>query len=96
MQIKILSVTDRGIDCCNDLKNTFQNAGLRVETDLRREKIGRKIRDAQTAKIPYMVIIGDKEIENKNEISVRSRGGVTETMVLSKFLFKLMVESSKF
>ncbi|MDY4186444.1 MAG: threonine--tRNA ligase [Candidatus Borkfalkiaceae bacterium] len=96
VQIKILSVTDRGIDCCNDLKNTFQNAGLRVETDLRREKIGRKIRDAQTAKIPYMVIIGDKEIENKNEISVRSRGGVTETMVLSKFLFKLMVESSKF
>lgn len=96
VQIKILSVTDRGIDCCNDLKNTFQNAGLRVETDLRREKIGRKIRDAQTAKIPYMVIIGDKEIDNKNEISVRSRGGVTETMVLSKFLFKLMVESSKF
>ena len=96
VQIKILSVTDRGIDCCNDLKNTFQNAGLRVETDLRRENIERKIRDAQTAKIPYMVIIGDKEIENKNEISVRSRGGVTETMVLSKFLFKLMVESSKF
>ena len=42
------------------------------------------------------LVLSDKEIENKNEISVRSRGGVTETMVLSKFLFKLMVESSKF
>lgn len=96
IQIKILSVTDRGAARCNELKSTFENAGLRVETDLRREKIGRKIRDAQTAKIPYMVIIGDKEIENINEISVRSRGGVTETAVLSKFLFKLMLESTRF
>ena len=95
VQVKILSVTDRGIARCNELKTTFENAGLRVETDLRREKTGRKIRDAQTAKIPYMVIIGDKEIENLNEISVRSRGGATETTVVSRFLFKLMRESKE-
>ena len=68
--------------------------GFRVETDLRNEKIGYKIREAQTQKIPYMIIVGDKEAEN-GTISVRTRAGGDEgSMQVEDFIAKLREEVS--
>jgi threonyl-tRNA synthetase len=72
VQVKLLSVTDRTADYAKNLAKQLQDLGLRAEVDVRNEKIGYKIREAQLSKVPYMFIIGDKELEN-NTISVRSR-----------------------
>ena len=70
----------------------LDKAGLRAETDLRNEKIGFKIREAQMQKIPYMLIIGDKEAEN-GTVAVRSRkGGDLGTMQLDDFMNKVVEE----
>lgn len=71
-QVKILTLTDRTIDAARELKDRLDRAGIRVEMDARGEKIGYKIREAQLEKVPYMLIIGDKEVES-GVISVRSR-----------------------
>ena len=72
VQAKIMTITDRADDAAKALEKEMLEAGIRVETDLRNEKIGFKIREAQVEKIPYMLIIGDKEAED-NAASVRSR-----------------------
>lgn len=90
VQVKILSVTDRGIPRCENVRKILEGLSLRVETDIRREKIGRKIRDAQTAKVPYMVIIGDSEIQNESKISVRNRKGETYVSDISEFAAALL------
>lgn len=72
VQVKILPVTDRANDYARELEEKLKNDNIRVETDTRNEKIGYKIREAQLQKTPYMIILGDKEVEAKN-ISVRSR-----------------------
>ena len=65
-------------------------AGLRAETDLRSEKIGFKIREAQLEKVPYMVVVGDKDIEN-NTISIRKRKeGDLGAMTVEQFLEKIV------
>lgn len=92
VQVKVLSVTDRGIERCNEILKMLQNFNLRAEADVRREKIGKKIRDAQTAKIPYMIIIGDNEIGDKSKISVRSRKGETYFADISEFAASLLTE----
>ncbi len=71
-QVKILTLTDRTADAARELKGRLERAGIRVELDARGEKIGYKIREAQLEKVPYMLIIGDKEVES-GVISVRSR-----------------------
>jgi len=71
-QVKILPVTDRSLEYCKKLEEEFTYNKVRVELDTRNEKIGRKIRDAQLEKVPYMLIVGDKEVE-ENTVSVRSR-----------------------
>ncbi len=71
-QVRLLPVTDRAAERCRELCKEFDAAGLRVSADLRSEKIGYKIREAQLQKIPYMLVIGDKEVEN-GEVAVRSR-----------------------
>lgn len=72
VQIKILPVGERFIDYAEEVKDGLKQLGFRCEIDYRSEKIGYKIREAQLEKVPYMLIIGQKEMENQN-ISVRSR-----------------------
>lgn len=72
VQVKLLTIADRHIPYVKELESKMKQMGLRVESDTRAEKIGYKIREAQLMKSPYMVIIGDNEMESGN-ISVRSR-----------------------
>ncbi len=72
VQVKLLPIADRHIDYMYELKEKLDNAGIRSEIDGRSEKIGFKIRSAQMEKVPYMLIAGDKDIEN-GTVSVRSR-----------------------
>ena len=73
VQVKILPIADRHADYAYDLKKKLEAKGMRVELDDRNEKIGYKIREARLQKTPYMLIIGDSEVE-KGEVSVRRRG----------------------
>ena len=92
VQIKLLPVTDRSLDYCKQLLDKFSYKGLRAEIDLRNEKIGRKIRDAQLEKVPYMLIIGDKECE-EGTVSVRARGeGDLGAVAVDEFIAKIVEE----
>ena len=92
VQVKLMAMTDRTHDAVNDLADKLNAAGIRVETDLRNEKIGFKIREAQMQKIPYMLIIGDKEVEN-GVVAVRSRkAGDLGTMTLDAFIERINEE----
>lgn len=71
-QVRIMTITDRADEAALALKEKLENVGLRVETDLRNEKIGFKIREAQMQKVPYMLVLGDKEVES-GVAAVRSR-----------------------
>lgn len=92
VQIKMLPIADRHLDYVYDVKKKFEAAGLRVEVDDRSEKIGFKIRSAQLEKVPYMIIAGDKDIEN-GTISVRSRkDGEQGAMTVDEFIAKITEE----
>ena len=92
VQVKVMAMTDRTAEQTKAIAAELEAAGLRVETDLRNEKIGFKIREAQMQKIPYMLIIGDKEVEN-GVVAVRSRrGGDLGTMPLADFKAKVVEE----
>lgn len=71
-QVQIIPVSEKHFDYAIDIKNKMINEGIRVDIDLRNEKLGYKIREARMEKVPNMVIVGDKEIES-NTLSVRSR-----------------------
>ena len=71
-QVRFLPVTDRAADYCADAAKALEAQGFRVEVDYRNEKIGRKIRDAQVEKVPYMVVVGDRDMEN-GTVSPRHR-----------------------
>lgn len=89
VQVKILPITERQHDFCEKLHNTLSEEGIRCELDDRNEKIGYKIREAQLEKVPYMLIVGDKEEENGN-VSVRSRDdGDLGTSEISDFLSQI-------
>ncbi|MBN2796382.1 MAG: threonine--tRNA ligase [Clostridia bacterium] len=72
VQVKMITVADRHFDYANQLKKQFEKAGIRVELDARHESVGYKIREARLERNPYMLVIGDNEVE-KQTISVRSR-----------------------
>ena len=72
VQVKLLPIADRHLDYVYEVKNQLEAMGMRVEIDDRSEKIGYKIREAQLEKVPYMLLVGDKDIEN-NVVSVRHR-----------------------
>ncbi len=74
VQAKILTITDRADEAAKDIKRALDKSGIRAETDLRNEKIGFKIREAQLMKIPYMLVIGDQEVES-GTVNVRTRKG---------------------
>ena len=71
-QVRFLPVTDRAADYCAEKAKALELQGFRVEVDYRNEKIGKKIREAQLDKIPYMVVVGDRDIEN-GTVSPRHR-----------------------
>ena len=71
-QVRFLPVTDRAADYCADAAKALEAQGFRVEVDYRNEKIGKKIRDAQMEKVPYMVVVGDRDMEN-GTVSPRHR-----------------------
>lgn len=92
VQVRILTITDNHIKYAEEISEFLKKDGIRVELDSRNEKVGFKIREAQTSKIPYMLIIGDKEIKDK-AVAVRKRKEKkTETMDSEDFLSKLNEE----
>ena len=72
VQVKVLPISDKYIEYGEKVLNALKEAGIRAEIDTRSEKIGYKIREAQTQKVPYMLIAGAKE-EEENLVAVRSR-----------------------
>lgn len=96
VQVKILPIADAHCDYAYEIKKKFESQGIRVELDDRNEKIGYKIREAQLEKVPYMLVIGDKEIEN-NALGVRSRkDGDIGAMPVEEFIEKIEKEIKNF
>lgn len=92
VQVKLLPIADRHLDYLYDVKKSLEAKGVRCEIDDRSEKMGFKIRAAQLEKVPYMIIAGDKDIEN-GTISVRSRkDGEQGAMTLDAFIENIMEE----
>ena len=92
VQVKILPISDKHIEYANSLKAEMQEKGIRVEVDDRNEKIGYKIREAQLSKVPYMLVVGDKEVES-NKVSVRARkDGDIGQMDSEEFISNLIKE----
>ena len=95
VQVKVLSVSEKSRDYANSVYARLRSAGIRVEIDNRDEKIGYKIREAQLEKVPYMLVIGEKETENGN-IAVRSRdGGDLGSMDTEAFVAKVLKETAE-
>ena len=91
-QVRVMPMTDRNIPCAKEVMQQLTDKGFRVTMDERNEKIGYKIREAQVHKVPYMIVIGDKD-EEKGVISVRTRKtGETTPMELGEFIEKLDYE----
>lgn len=85
VQVKVLPLTDRTLQASKDTAATLSAVGMRVEVDDRNEKLGYKIREAQLEKVPYMLVIGDRDVE-KGVVSVRSRSkGDLGAMTLADF-----------
>ncbi len=74
-QVRVLPITDRAHDYAQEIVDRLRDAGIRAESDYRSEKLGYKIREAQMQKIPYMLVVGDRDMENQT-VSVRTRAGV--------------------
>lgn len=92
VQVKVLPISDKYMDYAADVKAALDEAGIRAEVDTRSEKIGYKIREAQTSKIPYMLVVGQKEVE-EGTVSVRSRFAGDEGMKsLNGFLSDILKE----
>jgi threonyl-tRNA synthetase len=91
-QVKILPIADRHFEMAKEIDNFLKMHNIRVETDIRNEKIGFKIREAEVEKIPYMIIIGDKEVES-GQPSVRRKGkGDLGAMSREYLLEKMQLE----
>lgn len=92
VQIKIMSISENNIEWCNEIAERLTAEGLRVETDYRNEKIGYKIREAQLQKIPYMLVIGDKETAEKAVAPRSRRDGDLGMMSLDDFVARAIEE----
>ncbi len=92
IQARILNITDAQAEYCEDVYSKMRKAGIRIEKDLRNEKLNYKIREAQMEKVPYMLIIGDKEKENST-VTVRLRNGKNiADMTIDDFITKVTDE----
>jgi len=94
VQVKVLPVSEKSLDYSRSLYEAIRSAGIRCELDERNEKIGYKIREAQAVdRVPYMLVIGGKEME-EGTVAVRNRDTAqTETMTLEAFLEKITRET---
>src|SRR5690606_29782366 len=93
VQAVVLNITDAQADWVDEVRKTLANQGVRVQADLRNEKIGYKIREHTLQKIPYLLVVGDREKEN-GMIAVRTRSGEDlGTMTVEAFLSRLRAES---
>ncbi len=94
-QVRLLTVTSRADDFAREARAAMRKLGLRAEADLRNEKLGYKIREAQMQKVPFMLVIGDKEVEN-GAVAVRRRGGEDlGVMILNDFIKLAQKETEK-
>ncbi len=95
LQVKILPISDKFMDYANTILQTLKKADIRVEIDDRNEKIGKKIRDTEMMKVPYMLVIGEKEM-NENAVAVRRQGkGDIGVKGLHEFVAELSQEISE-
>ncbi|MDY0224552.1 MAG: threonine--tRNA ligase [Candidatus Methanomethylophilaceae archaeon] len=95
IQVKVLSVSEKSHDYAETVNKQLKAAGIRCELDNREEKIGYKIREAQMQKTPYMLILGEKEAESGNTISIRSRDkGDIGSMATEQFISQLCAENA--
>ena len=91
-QVRVLPITDRAHDYADGLVKKLSDAGIRAEGDFRSEKLGYKIREAQLQKIPYMLVVGDRDMEN-GTVSVRTRSGEDlGAMTPDEFIAKCLYE----
>jgi threonyl-tRNA synthetase len=74
VQVVIIPIADRHVDFARGVKESLKQAGLRVELDDRSDRMNAKIRDAEKLKVPYMLVVGDREMEN-NQVDIRRRSG---------------------
>jgi threonyl-tRNA synthetase len=92
VQLKIVTVTEQQLDYAHKVFTELKDAGWRVELDERNEKLGYKIREAQLAKIPYAIVIGDSEVQAQT-VAPRRRGGENlAPMPLNEFMERLRSE----
>lgn len=93
-QVRVLSLTDRTASAANEIKSRLRQTDIRAEADVRSEKLGKKIREAQLDKVPYLLIVGDKELE-EGLVAVRHRSdGDLGKMSLEQFMSKALLEIS--
>ena len=92
VQVKLMPIADRHVECCEELKELFSKEGLTVEIDASHESLNKKVRNAQLAQVNYMLTIGDQEVETK-KVSVRTRDNKVEKDVeINTFLSRLKQE----
>ena len=92
LQVKILPISDKFLPYANEVKSKLRKKGIRVETDERSEKIGKKIREAELSRVPYMLVIGEKEA-SENKLSVRRQGkGDAGTQSIEEFTANILEE----
>ena len=92
LQVKILPISDKYIDYANTILQTLKKSDIRVEIDDRQEKIGRKIRDTEMLKVPYMLVVGEKEM-NEGKLSIRRQGkGNLGVKGIDEFIAEIVTE----
>jgi threonyl-tRNA synthetase len=91
VQVAVLPITDAQLPRAHEIAARLAQARVRVEVDDSPERVGRKIRDAQARKVPYMLVVGAREAES-GDVSVRSRSGEQSTEPLDSFSSRLVLE----
>ena len=92
VQVKLLTVTEKFTDYALEVAKQFEEAGLRVEADIRNEKIGYKLREARNERTPYICVIGEREVENRNLTVRSSKAGELGEMTIDELQEKLLKE----
>ncbi len=92
LQVKVLPISDKFIEYAQHVKSSLLEVGVRVEIDERQEKIGKKIREAELSRVPYMLVVGEKEVA-ENKLSIRRQGkGDTGSLTLEEFIANIKQE----
>lgn len=92
LQVKVLPISDKFMDYANDVKSKLRAAGVRVEVDDRSEKIGKKIREAELSRVPYMLVLGEKEV-NEGKVAIRRQGkGDAGVQTIEEFIKNITAE----